>query len=279
MNDPDVAAAPARLHPFDQALSLRPLGEGRWQGRTHPAYWNMAGPFGGITGALMLRAVLDHPERRGRPLALTVNFCGALAEGEFEIVVRLVRGGRSTQHWSVEMLDDRGVATTASVVTAAERQTWTHAPGVMPRVPFAEQVAAADMTGRPAWTRAFEMRFVEGLPAWRGRLETPADGRTVVWVRDAPERPLDYPALASLSDSFFVKVIQVRGDLPPVATVSLTTYFLADEAEMAAQGTQPVLGVSDVRAFRHGFNDQFGELWSAGGQLLATTTQVVWWKD
>lgn len=48
---------------------------------------------------------------------------------------------------------------------------------------------------------------------------------------------------------------------------------------MAGQGGRHLLGICDARAFRHGFNDQTGELWSADGQLLAVTSQVVWWKE
>lgn len=267
-------------HPFDAAIALEPCGEGRFRGHTSTVYWNMAGPFGGVTAALMLRAVLSHPLARGRPVALTVNYCGAVAEGAFEIEVRLVRDGRSTQHWQVEMRQgERGVATTASVVTGPTRETWTHATASMPSVPPPEAVAPMDLTGRTGWTCAYDMRFVEGEPAWAGRHEIPRPSRAVLWMRDATPRPLDYPALAALSDAFFIKVLQVRGDVPPVATVSMSTYFLADEAEITRQGARHVLGVSDGRAFRHGFNDQAGELWSADGDLLAVTSQVVWFKE
>ena len=76
-------------HLLDAAIALKPLGEGRFAGATTADYWNMAGPFGGATAAVMLKAVLDHPQCRGRPAALTVNFCGAVAEGVFEVSVRL----------------------------------------------------------------------------------------------------------------------------------------------------------------------------------------------
>jgi acyl-CoA thioesterase len=272
----DLAAG---LHAFDRATELFPLGEGRFRGRTSAAYWNMAGPFGGVTAALMLRAVLAHPARRGRPVALTVNFCGAVAEGEFEIAVRLVRDGRSTQHWQVEMRQgEAGAVTTATAVTGPTRPTWGHAAAAAPAAPPAASLAAMDTASRPGWVRAYDMRFVEGEPRWAGRHETPQPARSVLWVRDAPERPLDYPALAALSDVFFIKILQVRGDLPPVATVTLSTYFLADDAEIAEQGSRHVLGVCDARRFGHGFNDQAGELWSDAGVLLAVTSQVVWFK-
>ncbi len=68
-------------HSLDAAVALEPVGPGRFRGATTPEYWNMAGPFGGTTAAIMLKAVLDHPQRRGRPVAQTVNFCAAMAEG------------------------------------------------------------------------------------------------------------------------------------------------------------------------------------------------------
>ena len=268
-------------HPLDDAIRLEPLGAGRYRGATSPAYWNMAGPFGGATAAIMLKAVLDHPERRGRPVAQTVNFCAAVAEGAFEIEVRLVRDGRSTQHWLVEMLQAEAIVTTASVVTAAERQTWSHAPATPPEVPPASDVAPADTAGRNAWLQRYEFRYVRGEPIRSGggaSAEAPGSAVSHAWIRDEPARPLDFVALAALSDTFVVKILQVRGDVPPVATVSLSTYFLADEAELARQGSRPVLGVSDVRAFRHGFNDQSAELWSDDGALLAVSHQVVWFK-
>ncbi len=41
----------AALHPLDQAITLTdPVGHDR-TGKTHPAYANMIGPFGGITAA------------------------------------------------------------------------------------------------------------------------------------------------------------------------------------------------------------------------------------
>ncbi len=268
-------------HPLDAALRLEALGEGRFRGRTSPAYWNMAGPFGGITGALMLKAVLDHPQRRGRPVALTVNFCGAVAEGEFQIAVSLMRDGKSTQHWNVEMRQEgRGVATTASAVTGAERETWVHQAATPPVVPRPEALARMDLTGRTGWLHQYEMRYATGEPRWTPRtVPEVRSGLSQMWVRDVPNRPLDYPALAALSDSFIIRLLVVRGDLPPVATATLTTYFLANPAGLERQGAGYLLGVADTKAFQHGFHDQSAELWSEDGELLAVSHQVVWFKQ
>jgi hypothetical protein len=40
-----------------------------------------------------------------------------------------------------------------------------------------------------------------------------------------------------------------------------------------------VLGVAKALNYRHGYFDQTGELWSPEGQLLASTHQLVYFKD
>jgi hypothetical protein len=52
-------------HLFDQAIELIADGGDRFVGATHPAWANMVGPFGGISAATALNAVLQHPQRMG----------------------------------------------------------------------------------------------------------------------------------------------------------------------------------------------------------------------
>jgi len=75
------------MHVFDEAIALSHTGGDRFDGATHPAWANMVGPFGGITAAQLLQAVLQHPQRLGDPVALTVNFCAAVTDGRFTIVM------------------------------------------------------------------------------------------------------------------------------------------------------------------------------------------------
>ena len=46
-------------HPFEAAIALAPQGEGVMQGATSPAYANFIGPYGGITAAQVVNAVLS----------------------------------------------------------------------------------------------------------------------------------------------------------------------------------------------------------------------------
>ena len=53
------------MHIFDAAIALAPDGAGHSSGHTHPAYGNMVGPFGGVIGASLLNAIMQHPQRLG----------------------------------------------------------------------------------------------------------------------------------------------------------------------------------------------------------------------
>ena len=52
-------------HLFDDATRVT-AGDSRWRGRTSDDYWAFVGPFGGLTAATILRALIEHPERRRR---------------------------------------------------------------------------------------------------------------------------------------------------------------------------------------------------------------------
>jgi hypothetical protein len=65
----------------------------------------------------------------------------------------------------------------------------------------------------------------------------------------------------------------------PAGTVSLTTYFHADAKQLAAEGERPVLGTARASHFGLGYHDQSAEIWSEGGALLATSHQIVYYKE
>ena len=48
-------------HPFDDATRIT-AGDSSWQGHTSDDYWAFVGPFGGVTAATILRALMDHPQ-------------------------------------------------------------------------------------------------------------------------------------------------------------------------------------------------------------------------
>ena len=268
------------MYPFDTAIALTPTHENRFRGATTPAYANMVGPFGGTTCATLLNAALLHPARLGHPVALTVNFASALADGDFEIEARAVRTNRSTQHWIIELTQGGAIAATATAVFAQRRETWGAPEAVAPQgLPPPDALARPHLMGRPVWVRRYDMRFAAGdMPDQFDAQERP-DSMSSLWVRDEPPRPLDFASLAALCDTFFPRIFIRRRKRVPIGTVSLTTYFHADDAMLAAQGDRHVLGTARALNFRNGYFDQSAEVWSDAGQLLASTHQIVYFRE
>jgi len=269
-------------HPLDQVLALASHTPGQYTGKITPAYWNMVGPYGGVTAAIALQAVLQHPDVLGEPVALTVNYATALALGPLTLQATPLRTNRSTQHWQVVMeqtdtLGNRVVATTATLVTARRRATWNATDMPMPVVPSPAQ--CAELTGhRVDWLNRYEIRPVMGAPptVWND-LET--DSLSQLWMRDAPQRMLDFAALAALADLFFPRIWLRRARRVPIGTVSMTVYFHADNALLKNTGTGWLLGQARGQEFRNGFFDQTAQLWNAAGMLLATSHQIVYYKE
>jgi acyl-CoA thioesterase len=265
-------------HLFDEATRVS-AGDSGWIGRTSDDYWAFVGPFGGATAATILRALMDHPERAGDPLSLTVNFCAPIAPGAFDLDVRLIKANRSTQHWSVEMTQDGAeVATFATAVFAERRPSWSHQQaGFPPATPFEQTLPYAKVAA--PWVRQYDFRFVEGEPNFGGRpLAEPVSAFSKLWIGDRIPRKIDALSLMSMSDAFFGRVFHARRELMPFGTVSLTTYFHADAQDLAAEDTSRVLAVADAKIFHKSYGDQAGELWSPGGRLLATTHQIAYFK-
>ncbi|HQQ70879.1 MAG TPA: thioesterase family protein, partial [Alicycliphilus sp.] len=255
-----------------------------FSGRTTPAYWNMVGPYGGITAATLLQAVLRHPLLLGEPLSLTVNYAAAVQEGAFSVQATPVRTNRSTQHWMVlaqqaSASGDTLVSTTATVVTAARRETWSAADTPMPAVPTPAQcqrTPASVFVGE--WFHRYEMRPITGtLPTqWD---DGGHSSLTQLWLRDAPARALDFAALAAMCDVFYPRVWLRRARRVPAGTVSMTVYFHAGSALLAQTGAGYLLAQARAQEFRNGFFDQSAQLWNQAGRLLATSHQIVYYKE
>lgn len=266
-------------HPFDVATEL--VNEsGTFRGQTSKAYDNMVGPFGGYTASILLKAVLEHPERLGEPIALTINYAAPIADGEFFVKAKPARTNRSTQHWVLELFQNDETIITGTAVTAKRRETWSATERKFPNVPKPESVQSISTEGLPQWMNSYDIRVIKGFPEIK--VENPEeneDSITIQWVQDKPERPLDFLSLTSMCDAFLPRVFTRRNKMLPASTVSLTIYFHVEKETFTSLGSGPVLGYARGLRFNNGYFDQMAEIWSENGILLATTTQMVYYKD
>lgn len=265
-------------HPFEIATTLQPAGEGSWLAHTSDAYWNMVGPFGGLIAALMLKAAYADPRRQGEPVALTINFCAAVTKGEMRIAARPARTNRSTQHWTMEMFQAGECVVTATAMFAARPETFAHQVLTRPDAIAFDELSRFRAPGS-GWIERYDLRFAAGNVGWAGDAQDAGQSRSLLWIANDPPRPLDFVGLVALCDIFFGRIIHVRQQMVPFGTVSMTAYFHTTEADLAGQGEAPVLGHADARIFDRGFHDQSAELWGEDGRLLATSHQLVYYRD
>jgi acyl-CoA thioesterase len=279
MTEAGIEYRPNPPHLFDDATRVT-AGDSRWQGKTSPDYWAFVGPFGGVTAATILRALIEHPQASGDPLALTVNYCAPIAEGSFDLDVRLVKANRSSQHWCVELSQGGAeVATLATAVFAARRPSWSHQSADCPDARPFDELRPYPNVAAP-WVKQYDFRFIEGAPGFRSgaRMEEPASAFSKLWISDRKPRKIDMLSLLAMSDAFFARVFHARNELVPFGTVSLTTYFHTDTDDLADEDITRVLAVADAKIFHKSYGDQSAELWSPSGRLLATTTQIAYFK-
>jgi acyl-CoA thioesterase len=179
----------------------------------------------------------------------------------------------------VELAQDGAeVATLATAVFAERRPSWSHQQAEFPQARPLEQTLPFAKVAAP-WVRQYDFRFVEGeLKLGGAPVTAPASAYSKLWIGDRVPRKIDFLSLMSMSDAFFGRIFHARSELMPFGTVSLTTYFHADAEDLAAENISRVLAVADAKIFHKSYGDQAGELWSPNGRLLATTTQIAYFK-
>lgn len=262
-------------HVFDEAIVVEPI-DGGFRAHTHPAYNNMVGPFGGITAGTVVAALQAHPEAQGHPLSLTLNFAAPIQNGAWDLAVTVLRTNRTNQHFTFVLSQGDGPVASGSAVFGTRRDTWGDTETPFPQVQAPEDYPEQSLPDFVEWAKNYEMRFVEGGLDMDGPQD---DSTTTMWLRDKPVRPLHYPALASIADAFYPRIFRRRGTYVPAGTISLTTYFHASPAELDQQGTDHLLATARAVRFGHGHFDQYGQVWGRTGTLLATTHQIVYYKD
>jgi acyl-CoA thioesterase len=271
------------LHVFDQALTLTPSTEvGEWISEVHPAYANMIGPFGGITLAQALHAIMIDSRRQGDPTSITLNFVAPISTSPFKITSVLKKTNRSTQHWTVDFVQNEETVVSALIMCAVRKGNFDHLEATMPDVPAPESVSRSQIR-YPEWTSRYDMRYITGEPSVTKLESGPspplsANSKTVVWVKDALDRPIDFQSISAMMDAFYPRIYILRPLFIPAGTVSITVYFHVCSEELSALGSDFLLGEARASIFHRSYADQSATMWTRGGRLLATSTQCVYFK-
>ena len=264
----------ASMNEFDESIELAPAGLHEWTGRADPRREATTGMFGGWTAALLLKAVRSDAVDAGSPVSLSVHFVNAVIPGSaLTVRTRPVGGSRALSTWQAELLPQgaQGPAAIATVVLAKRRETFGFTDAVMPEAPPPDTLPQFHPPG--AFGQSSRIRPVQGFP-----LFDRADARSVLWVRETSGRAIDAIQLAYLADNYPPRSWSRRSEPGPYSTITLSVYFPATDAELAAVGDDDVL--LDVAGSRAESSTvaAHARIWSRGGVLLATTEQLGWFR-
>ncbi len=263
------------VHPFDEAIALRYLDEGRF-GATITAGWDIRGiPHGGyllaLVGAAACQAV-SQPD----PISISANYLKPPTFGEAEIWVEVLRAGRRQSTVSVRLVQE-DLERVHAVVTVGElsdepSRPWT-SDTTAPSIPGPDDCPDIATMAQGAEEEAIGLHRLLALrlhPETGWVLDQPTGTPQLEgWLRLLSGREPDALALLMLSDAFPPSIFEATGRATGhVPTVQLTTHLFA----------RPRPGWVQAR-FRSrvaggGFVDEDGELWDGAGNLVATARQL-----
>ncbi len=271
------------LTAFDEATSVRPAGDGRYEvlpderfalvapGHTAPPAVN-----GGVLIATVLRAVLDrapHPH----PIATSAHFLRVAALAPAHVQVTWLRQGRTAATARATLVqDDKPVlevtvttgalaAGEAAVRSESAALSWTGAPPALP--PAGDCVALGPWPGAAeGYAAQVSLLLDPAVTGWRhGQPAGVPEMRGYFSLRE--DRDADAYLLALAVDA-----------LPPVVfglgasgwspTVELTWYMRA----VPAPG--PLRVAARCRHVSGGWFDEEAEVWDTAGALVAQSRQI-----
>lgn len=256
---------------ISDAIEVTVLDDGHFRAHADPDHQSITGMFGGWTTAVALSAVLRSSASGAAPAAITINFVSSIEPGtDVEIRTSRMGGSRSLEHWSAVVHSGDAVCASALVVLAHRRPSEPHLEPTMPDVP--DPSALTQFKAPAPQGEQAEMYTVGEWGYGSG------DTRTLHWLRDANGRPLDHLLLAYLADQYAPRSFLWGVGFRPSATLTMSVYFHATNAELNAVGTDFILNEAVGTRGEHSTSGSQVRLWSRDGALLATTEQLAWYR-
>ena len=189
-----------------------------------PASWLQGRTiFGGLVGALLLRAMARIVPEGREARSLQVVFVAPVVPGRVELSVQLLRSGRSATYVSARLLQHDGVSASAFGTFGVVRSgrlaveglpaPTGPAPDAVPEIPSLPFV--------PAFVQHFDIRFTSTRAPFSGTAGRDLGG----WCRPRGAGTVDAATLAALTDAWPGSVLPDLSAPVPASTMSWTIDF------------------------------------------------------
>lgn len=255
------------------SLALTAEGEGAYRAFADPGNEAGTGMFGGWTAAMLLKAVVNHPQATGTPSALNVTYISRIPPGrDLVFTARRLSGGPSVSTWlaEVRLADKTEASAMATVVLTNRRESLAFTEFAMPK-PEYEPEALPMLHPPNTFGQRIDMR------SWTMPLNQPTT-HSLQWLRERSNHPIDHVLLAYFADSYAPRIFYKSEAFRPSSTLTMSVYFYATADELAAIGDDFFLSEAvGTRAEQATVGAQL-RLWSRAGALLATSEQLCWFK-
>jgi acyl-CoA thioesterase len=258
---------------FSAATALRRVDDNTYEGTIDPAWWVVRGPHGGYLASLILRALtstLDDLDRHIR--SFTTHFVAAPEEGSLQIATAIERSGKSMTAMSARVTQGGRLVATSLAAFSVPWADFTFDDSQMPECPSPAESfpVPAEGDNMPPFLGNFDMRWCLGSPPFSGADEAVVGG----WFRLRPPETADAIVVATLMDAWAPAVFPVATEPLVAPTIDLTVHF---RTQLPLEGVGPddfYLGRFSSKLASEGFFEEDGELWSAGGRLIAQSRQL-----
>jgi acyl-CoA thioesterase len=264
--------APALAHPFDTDTAIEDLGGGRYAAEMSERWWVEKGPNGGYVAAVVLRAIQAAVGAGRAPRSLTVHFPRAPEAGPVELAVTVERRGGSATFASARMEQGGELQASALAVLSEDWDSPGFSEITMPEAEQPGELYAPDpdeIDGMPKMFQNYSMRPAAGEPSFSG-----GPAYSGAWLRTREPRLLDALLAAAMLDAWFPAPFVRIERAVPAPTIDYTVHFRSPLPPAEASSDDPYLVVFRSGLARHGFVEEDGELWTAGGTLLAHSRQL-----
>lgn len=257
---------------FDRETTLVPLDADHYTIDASDVYRNPTGmAFGGWVAAITAKAVAMHEKCNSLLVSQTTTYLAGIGPGEVAVSVQLMRSGSSTQFWRVELTQSGNLAIAADIITSNRRQTDLNYQLAMPSAKSPDESVSLKQVNpmAPGWVDTFDQRLAQGIPFAKN-----ATPEALVWIRESDGRPIDRVSLFSILDTPMPRTFFVSDEPRMGSTVSMSCYIYASEEDIAETGSDYLLLRVDGATARNSATDSRVELWSRSGILLATSSQI-----
>ena len=230
--------------------------------------------YGGLMGALALKAMRCHVPPMRKVRSLLISFVGPVAVGDFSIHAKILREGKSITQVEAKLIQAGQICCTALGSFGEDRESVIRikAPS-RPKMTLPEKAMELPYIEgiTPAFTRHFVYRWALGELPFSGKESREIGG----WIRFRESTDcLSEEWLVALADAWPTPVLGTLSAPAPVSTITWELEFVNLKKVVCSNNDWWSYHCAADSA-ENGYVQERGAIWDTDGQLTAYSRQAV----